>query len=144
MFRRQDRASVRPLPVGLRICKACEEVRGTTPAGDVSACYCSGMVCNRCDGRVRRPITNYYDARSATWVHVPFFHLLSHRCRLVEGDPREVAEQRWTTLEPDPDVIAYQNAVTRMTFRMMGIDREIDAVDVGPPADSVDPGPRRQ
>ena len=76
MSRSTDRATARPLPRGLRTCPDCGEVRGTTTRGSVSACYCSGLVCNRCGGRERRPITDYYDPHDRRWWHVPYFNLM--------------------------------------------------------------------
>ena len=51
MSRHQDRAAARPLPPGLRICDHCGEARGSTPGGRVAACFCSGVICNRCGER---------------------------------------------------------------------------------------------
>lgn len=114
MSRYRDRAPARPLPAGLRICSTCREVRGTTPDGAVSACFCSGLICNRCGERRRRPITDYYDWRDGEWWHTPWFMLMGHRCRLKPGEaPRGTG---WTHLEPDPDVHAYQEVVTRLAL----------------------------
>jgi hypothetical protein len=114
MFRSIRRTPARPLPPGLRICETCGEARGRTPRGPVSACYCSGLVCNRCGGRARRPITDYYDHRDGSWWHVPYFGLGTHRCELAPGEaPRGTG---WTRLEPDPDVREYQQAVTRLAL----------------------------
>jgi len=127
MSRSTDRATARPLPRGLRICPDCGEVRGTTTRGSVSACYCSGLICNRCGGRERRPITDYYDPQDRRWWHVPYFALMAHRCKLRPGEaPRE---KSWTSLEPDPDVVAYQEAVTRLTLARLGKGDELDLVE---------------
>ena len=116
-----------PLPAGLRICRTCHEARGTDPDGDVSACYCSGLICNACGARARRPITDYYDWRDGMWWHVPYFGLMGHRCRFKPGEqPRGTG---WTSLEPDPDVVAYQDLVTRLTWASLGPDVELDVVD---------------
>jgi hypothetical protein len=127
MSRSTDRAAARPLPRGLRICPDCGEARGTTPAGWVSACWCSGLVCNRCGGRARRPITDYYDLRDGRWWHVPYFALAIHRCELAPGEPPKGSG--WTRLEPDPDVVAYQEATTRLALAELADDDEIDVVD---------------
>jgi hypothetical protein len=63
-----DRASARPLPLGLRICETCGEPRGTSRGGGVSACFCSRLNCNRCGARRRRPITDDCGWRAV--VHV--------------------------------------------------------------------------
>jgi hypothetical protein len=127
MSRSTSRAAARPLPPGLRICPTCREARGTTPDGRVSACFCSGLVCNRCGEGRHRPITDYYDLRDGTWVHVPYFGLMAHTCRLAPGEaPRGTG---WTRLEPDPDVLAYQEAVTRLALSVFGDGAELDVVD---------------
>ncbi len=113
MSRSTDRAAVRPLPRGLRICATCGEARGTTPDGAVSACYCSELICNRCGDRRRRPVTDYYDRRDRVWAHVPYFALMAHACRVAPG--RELGEKGFTDLGPDPNVAAYQAEVTRLT-----------------------------
>ena len=127
MSRHHDRAAAHPLPLGLRICDTCGEARGTTPGGRVSACFCSGLVCNRCDEPRRRPITDYFDLREGTWVHVPYFALMAHACRLAPGEAPHGSG--WTRLEPDPDVIAYQEAMTRFVLEAMGPDTEVDIVE---------------
>jgi hypothetical protein len=127
MSRHHDRAAARPLPPGLRICERCGDARGTTPDGRVSACYCSGLVCNRCGERRHRPITDYYDLRDGTWTHVPSFALMAHTCRPAPGEvPHGTG---WTHLQPDPDVLAYQAEVTRQTLAELGAGPAIDLVD---------------
>jgi hypothetical protein len=92
-------------------------VRGVSTEGRVSACYCSGLVCNRCGGRVRRPISDYYDPADGGWWHVPYFYKMVHRCDLAPG---EVAKgSGWTTLDPAPEVRAYQEALTRWTLKRL-------------------------
>ena len=114
MSRSAARAAARPLPPGLCICSTCGEARGTTREGRVSACYCSGAVCNRCGTRARRPISDYWDRRAGRWWHVPWFGLMAHTCRLAPGEaPRGSG---WTMLQPDPEVVAHQEAVTRATL----------------------------
>ena len=126
MSRSTDHAGARPLPAGLRLCPDCGEARGTTPDGEVSACYCSGLACNRCGGRERRPITDYYDWREGDWTHVAYFNLMRHRCTLRPGEaPRGTG---WTSLPPDPDVVALQELMTRLALESMGPDDELDVV----------------
>ena len=126
MSKHSGRGSARPLPSGLRVCDACGEVRGATPTGRVSACFCSGATCNRCGARRRRPITDYYDPFEASWWHVPYFHLMGHRCPAdAQGDG-----ERWTVHEAAPEVRAYQEAITRRTLATMAPDAGLDLVDV--------------
>lgn len=87
-------AEERSLPAGLGVCPDCGAVRGETreglpddwlPADEgetmVSTCYCEGQVCARCGRRRRRrPISDYYDAESGEWFHVPHFMGLSRVC----------------------------------------------------------------
>ena len=122
-----DRAAARPLPIGLRICQTCREVRGVTPDGAVSACFCSGLICHRCGERVRRPITDYYDRGAGHWWHVPYFHQAGHRCTLGPGE--EPRGSGWTVLEPAPEVRAYQEARTAWTLPHMAPDAELDIFD---------------
>lgn len=61
------------LPWGLRTCDVCGGVRGRTPDGCVSSCYCSGIVCNWCGRRFHRPISDYWSPIDRIWVHVPWF-----------------------------------------------------------------------
>jgi len=120
-----SRATV--LPVGLRICETCGDPRGTTPDGAVAACWCSGLVCNRCGGRARRPITDYFDPKSGSWVHVPYFSLMAHRCVVPPG--RTPGPKGWTHLTPDPDVVAYQEAVTELALAELRAGDELEIVD---------------
>jgi hypothetical protein len=115
-----------PLPAGLRICRTCHEARGTDQDGDVSACFCSGLICNACGARARRPITDYYDWRDGTWTHVPYFGLMAHRCRLKPGE--EPNGSGWTRLEPAPEVLAYQEGVTRLALAALEPGDEIEMV----------------
>ena len=142
MSRSTTRAAACPLPPGLRICPTCREARGTTPDGMVSACFCSGLVCNRCGERARRPITDYFDRRDGGWWHVSWFGVMGHTCRLRPGEePRGAG---WTHLERDPDVVAYQEAVTRLALAEIDDgpeDRHApDTVDADRTADPARPG----
>ena len=141
MTRNHDRVAARPLPRGLRICATCGEARGRTPRGRVSACYCSGLICNRCGEPRHRPITDYYDYRGRTWTHVPWFGLMAHTCRLEPGEAPHGTG--WTHLEPDPEVIADQAETTRIALAEMearlalqraGEDRDADRVKPGHPS----------
>ena len=121
-------SAARPqLPRGLYWCPRCSEPRGTTADGGVSACWCSGFVCNGCGGPERRPITAYYDATTAAWRHVPHDALAAHRCRLAPGEPPRGTG--WTRLEPDPDVLMYQEAVTEFALEVMADNDAVDLVD---------------
>lgn len=126
-----------PLPDGLRWCETCGEPRGATPAGRVSACYCSGLICNRCDERIRRPISDYYEVSTPSrgadagvpigrWWHVPWFALQGHSSSCSRTHPEA---DGFTTLEPDPDVRAYQEAITRRSLEQM---RRNDEARVAP------------
>jgi hypothetical protein len=131
MSRSTSRAAARPLPPGLRICPTFPEARGATSDGRVSACFCSGLVCNRCGGRAHRPITDYFDRRDGAWVHVPWFGVMVHGCRLRPGE--EPHGTGWTHLERDPDVVARQEAVTRLALAELGeamSPEELDDCDV--------------
>jgi len=105
MSRHQDRAAARPLPPGLRICDHCGEARGSTPGGRVAACFCSGVICNRCGERRHRPITDLYDLCRGVWVHIPYFALMAHTCNLAPGEAPHGTG--WTHLQPDPEVLAH-------------------------------------
>jgi hypothetical protein len=124
---RRPRRSARPLPEGLRICETCGAARGTTPWGVVSACWCSGLICNGCGGRAHRPITDYYDIELGDWLHVPYFALGGHRCVVPEG--RMPGPRGWTQLTPDPDVLACQEATTKLALARLGPEDVIEVVD---------------
>ena len=104
---------MRPLPKGLRLCETCGEARGTTTRGYVSACYCSGVECTWCGEVIRRPISDYYGLRDRTWWHVPYFNQMGHGCKAPAE--RRIGKQ-WKTRTPDPDVKAYQDAVTELAW----------------------------
>ena len=55
---------MRPLPEGLSVCADCGDVRGKTPDGRLSVCYCQGVVCDWCGARSRRPISDHYVPRA--------------------------------------------------------------------------------
>jgi len=61
-----------PLPTGLYRCGKCRSIRGVTPDGWQSVCYCDGRRCARCKTRWRLPISDYYDPRDGEWWHVPW------------------------------------------------------------------------
>lgn len=128
MSRPTDRALGRPLPRGLRICETCGEVRGVTQRGRVSACYCSGLVCRRCGGRARRPITDYVDIRNGRWSHVPYFGLMAHRCSLAPG--QVPGPTGWEGLEPAPEVVAYQEAMNELAWALIR-ERQAAGEEVG-------------
>jgi len=77
------------LPAGLEPCPGCGQVRGATKrpgdSGGVSAskstCLCEGLVCGECGRRrMRRPISDYFDAEDGRWWHVPYFAAMGGRC----------------------------------------------------------------
>ncbi len=107
------------LPRGLRICEDCREVRGRTIDDKLSVCLCQGVRCNWCGMTRRRPISDYYDPASASWVHVPWFGLQAHRCPAPEE--WRVGEH-YTTLPKDESFQAYSSAITRMTLLSMGFE----------------------
>ena len=109
-----------PLPTGLRLCDTCGEARGPTPAGSVSACYCSGEECLWCGGIIRRPITDYYDRRDRKWWHASYVGAITHRC--AAPIERRVGRQ-WQARIPDADVASYQEATTALAWAMVE-DRE--------------------
>jgi hypothetical protein len=111
---------MRPLPLGLRVCDACGEARGKTPDGDVSACFCSGDVCLWCGTVIRRPITDYFDLEDGEWWHVPWFNEQTHRC---EAPPQKRVGIQWQARTPDPDVEAYQDAMTELAWSLMADGR---------------------
>jgi hypothetical protein len=79
----------KPIPPGLTRCPVCGEYRGSTRArrtdrneppdaselDDVIAvrCVCEGIPCRSCGKKMHRPISNYYDERTGTIWHVPYF-----------------------------------------------------------------------
>ena len=107
---------MRPLPPGLSVCADCGDVRGKTPDGRLSVCYCQGVVCTWCGARSRRPISDHYVPRLGHWLHTPYFILGAHVC--PPGTvPRE--GRRFRTLPMDDDLKAYAEAMTRLTFAMV-------------------------
>lgn len=123
----RDRAGGPPLPPGLKVCSVCREVRGLTADGRVSACPCSGLVCNRCGGRARRPVTDYYDPSDGQWWHVPYFVLMGHRCQ--PGSEAAAGRTGWTALPPAPEVVAYQEVMTSLSLALIGPDTELDLIE---------------
>jgi hypothetical protein len=69
------------LPESLRICEDCGEARGRTPEGWPSDCYCTGLECNWCGRRFRRPTTNYFSLSDGTWHHIPHFQFGNCPCK---------------------------------------------------------------
>jgi uncharacterized protein YlaI len=69
------------LPEGLVRCRRCGQARGETfrvlasePVQFKSTCLCEGIRCNRCQRkRIPRPISDYFDPKSGSWLHVPYF-----------------------------------------------------------------------
>jgi len=105
---------MRPLPEGLFLCAVCGEARGKTPDGRLSVCFCQGVICNYCREPVRRPITDYYDARGGCWWHVPYFYLSAHSARCPAPASRRRGRQ-FRILPVDDDVKAYTEAMNRFT-----------------------------
>jgi hypothetical protein len=106
----------RSLPEGLFLCPTCRTVRGRTHDGRLSVCLCQGLRCNGCGGMVRRPITDYFDADSRSFVHVPWFAAFAHRC---PTPPKGPMGERFTSTPPDDDVREYQERVTRAALAEM-------------------------
>ena len=99
------------LPQGLSVCADCGDVRGKTPDGRLSVCYCQGVVCTWCGSRGRRPISDHYDP-CAGWLHTRYF-MAAHAC-----PPGTQARdgRRIRALPADDDLQAYSDAVTRQTL----------------------------
>jgi hypothetical protein len=104
---------MRPLPEGLSLCADCGDVRGKTPDGRLSVCYCQGVVCTWCGARSRRPISDHYVPRLGHWLHTPYFILMAHGCP-PGTEPRD--GPRFRALPADDDLKAYSEAMTRLTF----------------------------
>ena len=101
------------LPQGLSVCADCGDVRGKTPDGRLSVCYCQGVVCTWCGARSRRPISDHYVPRLGHWLHTPYFILGAHGC---PAPPERRVGEHWTTLPADDDLKAYSEAMTRRTL----------------------------
>ncbi len=99
------------LPQGLSVCADCGDVRGKTPDGRLSVCYCQGVVCTWCGSRGRRPISDHYDPR-AGWLHTRYF-VAAHSCP-PGTEPRDGPRIR--ALPADDDLKAYSDAMTRQTL----------------------------
>lgn len=83
------------LPDGLSTCQGCGRVRGVTKrplgtgeVGDAeSVCLCRGLACRRCGRRrMRRPISDYFDAEWGQWWHVPYFAMQAPMCSVCEDE----------------------------------------------------------
>ena len=107
---------MRPLPEGLSVCADCGDVRGKTPDGLLSVCFCQGVVCDWCGARSRRPISDHYVPDEGVWLHTPYFILGAHVCPPGTA-PR--AGRRFRALPMDDDLKAYSEAMTRLTFAMV-------------------------
>ena len=104
---------MRSLPQGLSLCADCGDVRGKTPDGRLSVCYCRGVVCTWCGARSPRPISDHYVPRLGHWLHTPYFILGAHVC---PAPPERRVGEHWTTLPADDDLKAYSEAMTRRTL----------------------------
>jgi len=120
-----------PLPQGLSVCADCGDVRGKTPDGRLSVCYCQGVVCTWCGARGRRPISDHYVPRLGYWLHTPYF-MGAHQCP-PGTEPRE--GRRFRVLPADDDLQAYSDAMTRQT--LAGIEART-GIKLGPKDDAGD------
>jgi len=85
------------IPPGLTRCPVCGEYRGYTLARHLQwnepldaserddvfevKCICEGISCRRCGKMMHRPISNYYDERTNSVWHVPYFVGMVSLCR---------------------------------------------------------------
>lgn len=81
------------LPSALMVCPYCSEIRDRAPGGTRSLCLCQGTRCRHCHaGRIRRPVSDYYNATTLGFWHVPHFgargpcrHCVAQKKRLGDG-----------------------------------------------------------
>jgi len=88
------------IPCGLARCPVCSEYRGAVLREDLPPscrrdeavvavlCICDGIPCPECGtGRIHRPISNYWDAATATLIHCPWFsnHVPCKSCSSQPG-----------------------------------------------------------
>ena len=111
------------LPWGLHICETCGEARGRTPDGMVSACYCSGIVCNWCGRRFHRPISDYWSQPDGVWVHVPYFGFSGCGC---STPPEGYDGPKLTHLPKAKEVTEASEALTRRTLEWAATLDEVD------------------
>lgn len=84
------------LPAGLERCKICNEFCGVVRNEDlpvacqreeavvVVQCICDGIFCRKCgEGRVHRPISNYWDEAKGALIHRPWYSA-QEPCELCE------------------------------------------------------------
>ena len=119
------------LPQGLSVCADCGDVRGKTPDGRLSVCYCQGVVCDWCGARGRRPISDHYVPHLGHWLHTPYF-MAAHSCP-PGTEPRDGPRIR--ALPADDDLKAYSEAMTRQTLAEL---EARTAIRLGPEADAGD------
>jgi hypothetical protein len=93
------------VPHGLVRCEACGELRGSGYAPDppdhktvsrvTVSCLCDGLICGNCgEGRIHRPISNYYDEETGKVWHVPYFMAMKPCGVCGAHDWREYDESR--------------------------------------------------
>ena len=107
-----------PFPTACPCAPTCGDIRGRTPDGRLSVCYCQGVVCNWCGARLRRPITDHYDPRDGGhWLHTPYFALGGHRC--PPGTERGTG--KWYTVLPivEQDLLEYRERMTQLAYDQM-------------------------
>ena len=110
---------MRLLPEGLSFCADCDEIRGKTPNGRLSVCYCQGVVCEWCELTLRRPITEYFDpAGPGYWVHVPYYLVMDHAFT-CESPARSRVGPQFRPLPIDNDLKEYGEAMTRLTHEYL-------------------------
>ena len=79
----------------------------------VSACYCSGIVCNWCGRRFHRPISDYWSLPDRVWVHVPWFGFQGCGC---STPPDGYEGPKLTHLPRADEVRQAAEALTRWTM----------------------------
>ena len=88
----------------------------------VSACFCSGIVCNWCERRFHRPISDYWSLPDGVWVQVPYFGFSGCGC----STPREGYDgPKLTHLPRATEVSGASEALTRSTLEWAETQREV-------------------
>lgn len=107
-----------PLPDGLSVCATCGDIRGRTPDGRLSVCFCQGVVCDWCGARLRRPVSDHYDPRDGgRWLHTPYFALGAHRC--PPGTEPGTGKRYRVLPIVERDLLEYRERVTQAMYDML-------------------------
>jgi hypothetical protein len=98
------KARARVVPEGLTRCPVCRGFRGRAlfpkfdePPGFATfeatvRCWCDGLRCGACGkGRMHQPTTNYYDTRSGSLIHVPYFMGMAPCSKCGQRDWRQLS-----------------------------------------------------